>query len=414
MNALELKNKFPIFSYHKTLGKQLIYLDSAATTQKPQCVIDALRNFYATANANINRGLYDLAEEATAQYEAARAVVADFLHAAHPSEIVFTKGATEGINFIAQTWALHHLKAGDSILLTDIEHHANLLPWQWVAEKTGAYLDFISYNPDSGYLDNPTKKLTQRTKLAAVTGDSNIVGSIWPNGELERFIQEAHSNGTKVLIDGAQSVMHHAIDLQALQPDFFVFSGHKLLGPMGIGVLYINAALHDKLEPYQRGGSMIHSATYQSARWAQAPAKFEAGTPPVADAIGLAQAISFINEQIVFPELQNHEALLCKELVQALQSIQGISIVGCPEQLKMSGYLVSFSVKGIHHHDLAAYLASSSIAVRAGHLCAQPFIEKLGLNGVIRVSFGCYNTVEDVQFFLEVLTKGLQKLMIKG
>ena len=410
MDFKALKKDFPIFTHHDGVGKKFVYLDSAATTQKPQCVIDALVHFYTTTNANINRGLYDIAEEATGQFETARLAVARFVHAADPCEIIFTKGTTEGINFIAQSWALAHLKTGDVILLSQVEHHANLLPWQWVAEKTGATLAFIPYDTATGYLDNPTSYLTPEVKLVTIASDSNVVGPIWEDGQLSAFITQTHTIGAKVLIDAAQSVMHRPIDVKKLDADFLVFSGHKLLGPTGVGVLYIKQALHEQIEPYQRGGSMIHSATYQGATWAQSPAKFEAGTPPIADVIGLASAIDCITKNIDFNKLHEHESGLCRLLIEKLEQHPNIKIAGNPAHLKEHGYLVSFAVDGVHHHDLAAYLGEQGIAVRAGHLCAQPFVDHLGFAGLIRVSFGVYNTESDVTSLIEVLDQAIAAL----
>lgn len=410
MNFEHIKKDFPIFKHHEGLKKSLVYLDSAATSQKPQSVIDALVDFYTTTNANIHRGLYDIAENATAQYEAARQTVARFFNAADPCEIIFTKGTTEGINFIAQSWALQHLKTGDTILLSDVEHHANLLPWQWVAEKTGATLSFISYDPSTGYLRDPLSYLTPAIKLVAIAGDSNVVGQIWEDDQLAAFIKAAHGYGAKVLIDAAQSVMHRKIDIQALDTDFLVCSGHKMFGPTGVGVLYIKKALHDHTLPYQRGGSMIHSAAYYSATWAPAPAKFEAGTPPIADVIGLAHAINYITTNIDFDDVHTHEATLCRLLIEGLEELPGFKIAGNSGHLKKNGYLVSFAIDGVHQHDLAAYLGQHGIAVRVGHFCAQPFVGLLGFDGLLRVSFSVYNTTDDVTTFINVLTKGVAVL----
>ncbi|MFA6526922.1 MAG: aminotransferase class V-fold PLP-dependent enzyme [Candidatus Babeliales bacterium] len=410
MSFKELKKDFPIFAHHQRSGRDLVYLDSAATTQKPQCVIEALTQFYTTTNANINRGLYDIAEAATQQYENARTTVACFINAADPCEIIFTKGATEGINFVAHAWAMEHLKPGNIILLSHAEHHANLLPWQWIAEKTGATLTFIPYDSTTGYLKDPAAYLTPSVKLVAIASDSNVVGQLWQDGQLEAFIEQAHTLGAKVLVDAAQSVVHRPLDVQQLNTDFLVFSGHKMLGPTGIGVLYIKKSLHNQTEPYQRGGSMIHSATYRGASWAQAPAKFEAGTPPIAGAIALASAIEYINKNINFNELHNHEVELCQALIKVLERHQEITIAGNINHIKKHGYMVSFAVKGIHHHDLAAYLGQQGIAVRAGHLCAQPFVASLGFQGLIRVSFGAYNTQRDVEAFSTALEAGINML----
>ncbi|MBY0353968.1 aminotransferase class V-fold PLP-dependent enzyme, partial [Candidatus Babeliales bacterium] len=319
MNAQDIKKQFPIF-FSNTGHKKLVYVDSAATYQKPQAVIDAMNAFYTTSYASVHRGLYELGEQATEQYEAVRNKVACFINAAHAEEIVFTKGATEGFNFVAQSWAEQNLHTGDEILLTQAEHHANLVPWQRVAQKTGATLRFVPINLKTFLCDFTPDLITPKTKLVSVTYDSNVLGSIWPADMLADLIERAHAVGARVMLDTTQAMIHEKINVQKLNADFVSFSGHKMAGPTGIGVLYIKKELHDQVEPYQVGGSMVYSVSFEQATWAAAPQKFEAGTPAIAEVIGLGAAIDFLN-QINFDSLAAHEAALTGQLVQGLQKL---------------------------------------------------------------------------------------------
>ncbi len=408
MNAQKLKNDFPFFSALGRKHQTAVYLDNASTTHKPQIVIDSMVDFYTNHNANVHRSLYDLGEGSTVMYEQAREKVATFINARHTEEIIFTKGTTEGINFIAETWATTHLKAGDQILVTQVEHHANLLPWQRVAEETGAKLAFIEIDPITYTFKNPEQYLTPSTKLVAITQESNVLGPVWDHkaDQLKNLIAAAHQIGAKVLLDAAQTPIHQQLDVRHLNADFVVFSGHKMLGPTGIGVLYIKQELHDSIQPYQRGGSMVHAVSFTTATWTQSPQKFEAGTPPIASAIGLGAATDYIIKNIDFDRLAKHEASLCSYLLAGLQSNEAITIVGHQPWIQECGHMVSFSVKGVHAHDLAAYLSNHGIAVRAGHLCAQPLVNHLGFESLLRVSFALYNTADDVNRFLEALNKG--------
>ncbi len=412
MNTINYKKDFPIFqaaSTNKT-DNNFVYLDSAATSQKPQLVIDAITHFYTKSYATVHRSLYPHGEFATKEYEAIRAKTAQFINAKHSEEIIFTKGTTEGINFIADTWAKQHIKAGDEIVLTQVEHHANLLPWQRVAHQTGARLTFIPLNRATYMLDYQDSLITERTKIVAVTHSSNVLGQVWQDGHLEQLIARAHQLGARVLLDAAQSVAHQQINVQRLNPDFLVFSTHKVYGPTGLGILYIKKELHDHIEPYQVGGSMIHSATYESAIWDKAPQKFEAGTPPIASVMGWGAAIDYITKNSNFTALQKHEIDLCKALVSQLQELEDVSIVGNLEHLKNHGHLVCFMIKNIHAHDIASYLGSQNIAVRAGHHCAQPLINILGVDSLLRVSLGIYNTQEDIDQYVSVLKKAIMYL----
>ena len=407
---MNTKKLFPFFSC-ASIKPTYIYVDNAATTHKPQSVIDSMVNFYTQHNANIHRGLYDLGEGATVLYEQARQKVAQFIQAKKPEEIIFTSGTTHGINFVAQTWGKQHIKKDDVILLTQAEHHANLLPWQQLAHETGAVLDFITVNPVTHSLVYPMDKLSKRVKLVAITHESNVIGDIWnSDAYLANFIDQAHKYGARVLLDSAQRVAHQSINVQKLNPDFLVFSGHKMYGPTGIGVLYIKEELHKHIPPYQTGGGMVHSVSYHDATWAAAPHKFEAGTPPIASAIGLGAAIDFLQ-----PYLDSYDFTLLLEsltrlLITKLRQNKSITILGQVAYQTQNEHLVSFAVKNVHAHDLASYLGTQGIAVRAGHLCAQPLLTTLGFESVIRVSFGIYNTRIEILDLCEAIDAGITLL----
>jgi len=394
---------FPMLLTKPLESKQIIYFDNAATSHKPASVILAITNFYSQNYATVHRGLYEASEFATERYEQVRAMIAKFINAKNESEIIFTKGTTEGINFVAESWANNILKPGDEILLTHVEHHANLLPWQRVASRTGAVLKFITLDLKNFDMHNPESFVSKKTKLMAVTASSNVLGGIWSGSQLKNLISAAHSVGAKVLVDAAQLVAHEKIDIQDLNPDFLVFSGHKIFGPTGVGVLYINKNLHDQVEPYQLGGSMVFDVDFDKAKWAQAPHKFEAGTPPISSVIGLGAAIEYMNEKINFDDMKQHEAGLCKDLVSGLQKIKDVKIIGNVEKICESGHLVSFCVEGVHAHDLASWLGTNGVAVRAGHHCAHPLIKLLKVEALLRVSFAVYNTRQEVEEFLKLL-----------
>src|SRR4030095_4881934 len=398
-NFKKLCADFPILT-QKINGHRLIACDNASTTHKPQQVIDAVVQFYTTTNANIYRGIHLFAEQATHAYEDARKKVACFIGAL-PEEIVFTRGCTSGINFIAATWGDVHIKSGDEIVMTELEHHANLLPWQRLAHKKGATLKFIPVFPD-GTVDLSLLKsiITHKTKIASVIHVSNAIGT---HVDIATIIARVHAVGARVLIDAAQSVPHQKINVHGLGCDFLVFSGHKLLAPTGVGVLYIKKELHDSVPPYEVGGGMVEDVDCMNATWAPAPHKFEAGTPPIAQVIGLGAAIDYMQSYVDFDTLAQHEAQLCTRLIEGLSVIRQVTILGPVSELKQNGHMVSFLVEGIHSHDVAAFLNSKGIAVRAGHHCAQPFAKKLGYDASVRVSFYFYNTVEDVDGILAAM-----------
>ncbi len=452
MNFSKARAQFPFLTSKKE--QKLIYFDNAATTQKPQSVIDALIDFYVSTNASVHRGIYERSEHATILYEGVRDKVTNFVGATDRSEIIFTSGATEGINFIADTWGAANLKPGDEIVLTQVEHHANLLPWQRLAKRTGAKLKFIKFNTKTFLLESPEENFfSSKTKLVAITHSSNVFGHVWPERSLESIIEHAHAVGAKVLLDSAQSVPHEYLDLQKLNPDFCVFSGHKMFAPTGVGVLFIKKDLHDEIEPYRVGGSMVHEASLNDAVWKRAPHKFEAGTPPIAQVVGLGAAIDFFNEHVNFAALQKHEAELCEAAIKGLYEITGVRTYPSIHSLSLkasestrderqvsarlssskpfvssdhveaksedgsyrelpngtSSHLFSFTVDGIHAHDIAAMLSEHGIAVRAGHHCAQPLAKLLGLNASVRVSFSLYNTPEEVEIFVQKLKQILKK-----
>lgn len=391
-----IKNQFPIF---KNLP-DLIYLDNAATTQKPQEVLDAQMAYYTTYCANIYRGIYSIGEQATQSYEDARAAVAQFI-GAHQDEVVFVKNATEGINLVAWSWARAHLAAGDHILLTEYEHHANLLPWQVLAKDKGIIVDYLPVKQD-GHVnyDALEQLISARTKLIACCAVNHVTGAYT---DIKKIIAAARTVQARVLLDAAQLVAHERINVKELDVDFVVFSGHKLFGPTGIGVLYIKKDLALSMSPYQVGGGAVFDVDFEHAIYAPSPHKFEAGTPPIAQAIGLAQAIRwFIAQDIV--SINMHERALMRALVNGLSALPHIRIIGDLEQLKVQAHIVSFIVDGIHAHDVAAYLNLWGIAVRAGHHCAQPLAKKLGIEASVRVSVACYNTMQDIVYLLEKLT----------
>lgn len=395
-----LKKDFPIFE-QKSSDSNLIFCDNAATSQKPKKVIESLVKYYSHTNASIYRGMYKLAEETTAAFEVARKKVQDFLHAKDSSEIIFVRGATEGINFVATAWGNQHIKAGDEIVVTELEHHSNLIPWQQLAAQKKATLKFIPVTHD-GFIDLSTLDsiITEKTKLVAINHVSNAIGTHVP---IEPIFKRARAVGAATLLDACQSVPHTPVNVQQLECDFLVFSGHKMLAPTGIGVLFIKKEIQNDAPPYQFGGGMVAEADYSHASFLPAPHKYEAGTPAIAQAIGLGAAVDYLNTTIDFTQLKKHEANLCAQLIVGLHSISGIRILGPIEELKERGHLVSFTMDGFHPHDIAAYLDQFGICVRAGHYCAQPLAKKLGIDGSVRVSFYIYNTVHDVEIIVEKL-----------
>ncbi len=395
-----LRADFPILK-EQINGHPLIYFDNAATSQRPQKMIDTMVEFYLKYNSNINRSVHAFSERATGMFEDARQKVADFIHARQACEVIFTRGTTESINFVAATWGREHIKAGDEILLTEMEHHANLVPWQELANRNGAVLKFIPVL-ESGLLDMEQlpKLLTSKTKLVSVTHSSNVLGT---HVDVELITKEAHKVGARMMVDAAQTIPHQKIDVQKIGCDFLAFSGHKMLAPTGIGILYIRKELHDETPPYQVGGGMVFEVGYDKALWQAAPYKFEAGTPAIAEVVGLGAAVDYYNENIDFAHIAAYEAQLTKRAIEGLQEMKKVRILGPIEELKKSGHLVTFVVDDLHSHDVAAYLSNFGLCTRAGHHCAQPLAKKLGVISSVRASFMFYNTMEEVEAFLVMM-----------
>ncbi|TWS94638.1 cysteine desulfurase [Streptococcus sp. sy018] len=383
----EFWRDFPILQ-EQIQGEPLVYLDNAATSQKPQMVLDALNQYYRTSNANVHRGVHSLAERATIAYEIARDKVADFI-GANRKEIIFTKGATAGLNIVA-TWAERLLKPGDEVLISIMEHHANLIPWQQVCQRTGAKLVYVYLKDGQLDLADLKTKLNANTKFVSIAHVSNVLGCVNPVKEIADL---AHQVGAYLVLDAAQSVGHIALNVADLACDFMVFSGHKMYAPTGIGVLYGRKSLLEQLPPVEFGGEMIASVSEQDASWAELPYKFEAGTPPIAEAIGLGAAIDYLN-QIGLSKVTAHEANLIAYLLPKLQQIDGLTLYGPKDRQNRLG-VFSFNLEGLHPHDVATALDYQGIAVRAGHHCAQPLMTYLGTNATVRASLACYNTKAD-------------------
>lgn len=396
-NVSEIRKDFPILS-QKVNNKPLVYLDNAATTQKPQAVIDALVNYYSTMNANIHRGIHTLAEKATAAYEQTRESVRAFINAKYTEEIIFTKGTTEGVNLIAHSFGKTLIK-GDEIIISGMEHHSDMVPWQILAGQIGAVLKYIPITDDGELiLDEYVKALSSKTKLVAVNHASNTLGTINP---IDKIIEAAHKKGAKVLIDGAQGVAHLDVDVQKLDVDFYVFSAHKMYGPTGTGVLYGKKDLLESLPPYQGGGEMIKEVSYQECSFNELPYKFEAGTPNIADVIAMKPAIDYINA-FGKKNIRAYENELLQYGTEVLSSINGLTIVGRAKE-KVS--VISFQLKGIHHQDIGIILDQEGIAIRTGHHCTQPLMGRLGLTGTSRASFAMYSTKEEIDRLKEGINK---------
>ena len=398
-----IRNDFSILK--QETDPSLIYLDSAATSQTPDPVIEAMDAYYRTYNSNIHRGIYRISEEATAKYEEARQRIGRFINARRSSQIIFTRNTTESINLVAYSWGSANLQEGDEILVTVMEHHSNLLPWQLLSQRTGAKMRFIEVT-DEGVLqlDGLETLLTERTKLVAITHVSNVLGTINPVKELTAA---AHAIGAKVLIDGAQSVPHFDVDVRELDCDFLAFSGHKMCGPTGIGILYGKSDLLEEMPPFLGGGSMIRSVQRESSTYADVPAKFEAGTPAIAEAIGLAAAVDYLN-QVGLEAIFVHEHELLEYAHQKLSEIEGITIYG-PKPRQKTG-AITFNLEGIHPHDLAGVLDTVGVAVRAGHHCAQPLMQKFGVIATARASFYLYNKLDEIDSLYEGLLKAQRML----
>ena len=396
----KIRADFPILS-REVYGKPLVYLDNAATTQKPLCVLDAMRDEYLNVNANVHRGVHYLSQQATDLHEAAREKVRQFINARKIEEIVFTRGTTEAINLVASSFCESQMKAGDEVIVTEMEHHSNIVSWQLQAMKRGILVKHLPIMND-GQLDISllTSHLSPLTKLISVAHVSNVLGTVNP---VDEIVKIAHQHGIPVLVDGAQSAPHFKVDVQAMDCDFFAFSGHKMYGPTGIGVLYGKEEWLEKLPPYQGGGEMIDKVTWEKTTFERLPFKFEAGTPDYVATHGLAKAIEYI-DSIGFEAIQQHEQELTRYCMEQLQTIDGMTIYGPAANLRDA--VVSFNVGAIHHLDMGTLLDRLGIAVRTGHHCAQPLMDRLNISGTVRASFALYNTKEEV----DVLVAGTRRV----
>lgn len=392
---------FPILE-QKIRDKDLVYLDNAATTQKPQCVIDTINRYYCEINSNIHRGVHTLSQLATDEYEATRETVRQFINAKSLKEVIFTRGTTESINLVASSWGGSELKAGDEVIISAMEHHSNIVPWQMICEQTGAILKVIPMNNEGELLINEYKALiTEKTKMVAIVHVSNALGTINP---VKDIIDIAHEHDIVVLLDGAQSVAHLSVDVQAIDCDFFAFSGHKLYGPTGIGVLYGKQALLEKMPPYQGGGDMILAVSFEKTEYNELPYKFEAGTPNIADTIGLAKAIDYVNA-IGLETIAEYEDQLLRYATTQLSEIPGFRVIGSAKQ---KASVLSFVIKGVHPHDLGTILDMDGIATRTGHHCAMPVMDYYNVPATARASFALYNTFEEVDHLKAGLIKSME------
>lgn len=398
----EIRTHFPVLE-RKIEGKDLVYLDNGASSQKPEAVIRAMDDFYRRSNSNVHRGAHTLSEEATGQYENARLRVARFINAPSDKQVIFTRGTTEGINLVAYSWGRANLGPGDEVLITEMEHHSNIVPWQILRDELGFTLRYIPITDDGLLdLDRLPNLLTERTKLLSFIHVSNVLGTVNPARQL---IEAAHAVGAKVLIDGAQSVPHMAVDVQDLDVDFMVFSGHKMCGPTGIGVLYGRRELLEEMPPFLGGGDMIKSVTMEQSIWAELPYKFEAGTPAIAEVIGLGAAVDYLSD-VGMEWIHAHERELVHYACDVLPDVEGLRILG-PGPEQRSG-LVSFTLNDIHPHDLSAVLDHDGVAVRAGHHCAQPIHDRYGIPASARASFYLYNTRAEIDQLRASLEKAVR------
>lgn len=395
-----IRKDFPILS-RKFNGKPLVYLDSAATTQKPNSVIESLSNFYRETNANIHRGVYALAEESTAQYENTRKRVAKFINAPSADCIIFTRNTTESINLVAHSWARKHLKAGDEILITDLEHHANFVPWYLLSKEKGIALRSVPLEKNTQVDREAFKKLlTPKVKLVAATAMSNVLGTITPAKEMAKL---AHQNGSLFLLDGAQSVPHLTTDVQSLDCDFLAFSAHKMLGPTGVGILWVREKILDNMDPFMGGGEMINTVSIEKTTWAEAPLKFEAGTPNYADTAAFSASLDYL-EKIGMEAIRNHEKELVAYALEQLSQLPDLIVYG-PKSPEIQGGVVSFNHQVVHAHDVGTILGEEGVAIRVGHHCAQPLMKALGTSSTARASFYIYSTKEDVDALVKALAK---------
>jgi cysteine desulfurase/selenocysteine lyase len=391
-----IRADFPIL-IREVHGKPLIFLDNGASAQKPRQVIDAMRDIYEAEYANVHRGAYYLSEKATERYEGARDIVQRFLNARSRQEIVFSKNVTEAINLVAYSYARRVLEPGDEIIITDMEHHSNIVPWQLMRDERGLVLKYVSCTDDGDFrIEDLAKQITPKTKLISLTHVSNVLGTVLPIKEVAKL---AHDNGAKLMVDGAQAVMHMPVDVQDLDCDFYAFTGHKIYGPSGIGVLYGKAELLETMPPFLAGGDMISTVSMEKSTWAALPAKFEAGTPPIAEAIGLGVALKYVSS-VGLEGIAAHEIDLLTYATQELSSIDGLRIIGtAPGKTSV----ISFIMESAHPHDISTIIDRAGVSVRAGHHCAQPLMDRMGVPATTRASFGMYNTRDEVDTLVAAL-----------
>ncbi|MBR2300081.1 MAG: SufS family cysteine desulfurase [Alphaproteobacteria bacterium] len=393
----QIRKDFPALADNLD-GKPNIYLDTAASAQKPQCVIDKICRIYEHTYANVHRGTYALAEAITTEYENARQIIASFI-GAKQDEIVFTRGATESLNLVASSYALNTLKEGDEILISEAEHHANLVPWQIVAQKTGAKLKIFKIADDGSYLQEEFEKaLNPKVKIVAITAMSNVLGTIFPVKEMAKA---AHKTGAKIVVDACQSIVHKKTDVMDSDCDFLCFSGHKLYGPTGIGVLYAKADILQSMPPYQTGGDMVDKVTYEKTTFAPPPARFEAGTPAAVQAIGLGEAVKYVSS-IGFDDINTHEADLISYFNEKTAETKDLKIIGTAQN---KGGVFAFDFNGIHPQDLSFVLSHEGVAIRIGHHCAEPLVNRMGYTSLARASFGLYTSKSDIDAFFAALNK---------
>lgn len=399
------KKDFPIFEAAENKG--IIYFDNAATTQRPYQVINAIGDFYKKNNANPLRGLYDLSVRATDDYENARETVAAFINAKKSSEIIFTRNTSESLNLVAYTWGMENVKEGDEIVVSVMEHHSNILPWQMLCKAKNAKLVFLEFDKKTGIIpETELTKINSRTKIVAMTQVSNVLGI---TNDIKKIAELAHKNGAIMVVDGAQSTPHIRIDVQALNADFFAFSGHKLCAPMGIGVLYGKYELLENMPPFMRGGEMIEYVTRENATWAEIPHKFEAGTVNAADAVGLAAAINYLTKEVGYDFIDEQDKKLSKIMADALSTIKNVHVIGNPSSEKHSG-IFAFTLDDVHPHDISTILDQDKIAIRAGHHCAHPLGDYLNIPSSARASLYFYNDEEEIAYFVEKLAN-VRKIM---
>ncbi len=402
LNVKKIRQDFPILKRKVMGGKQLVYLDNAATTQKPLAVIDAISDYYSNYNSNIHRAVHQMAEEATIAYEETRQKIAKFINARHTDEIIFTRNTTEAINLVSYSWGRANVSRGDKVVISEIEHHSNIVPWQILTQEKGAKLEYVGVD-DSGYLKMQEYEkylASKKVKLVSLSQMSNVLGTIVP---IEKMIKMSHEKGIPVLVDGAQSVPHMPVDVQKMDCDFMAFSAHKMLGPTGVGVLYVKREILEKMQPFMGGGDMIKEVHKYETRYNDLPYKFEGGTPNIADVIGFGAALDYLTN-IGMDRVREHEIEITKYALDKITGVKGVTLYG-PPNAKDRGGVVSFNIGDIHPHDLATIMNDRGVAIRSGHHCAQVLMERLDVSATSRASFYIYNTKDEVDTFIDALSE---------